>query len=748
ILNESVGFRLFQLIGAVASNTNFFQMRVIDDAAEAPSNQYNGDLWGLYIAIQDPDNRFLEERDLPDGNLYNWHTGSDVQKNQGPTSVTDGSDQSGFKSRLRANTEPEWWRTHLNLDAYIAFNCGNLLTNNADMRPNDNMMSYYHPEGQCYPIPWDLDLTFEDAPHLGRGDTPAWENIYRVLNHEEFDTPYQNRIREILSLFLNGDQTDMLIDEYSRFIWVDVPSSARLSVSSLVKSGNQSIVTTATPHEFETDDLVTIEGVSVATYNGDKVITRISDTEFSYTSSIFAAEPGGDAIVAFKTPDAKPLVLADQAIWDYHPRKRKKGIYYENIPSETADFKGYRDYMKAFLAPDGYGNDLLASHSDDGDAPRTPTITYVGADDFSVSDLTFEVSSFDGGTLFAPQSFAAVQWRIAETTDRSHPDFDSTQPRIYEINADWQSEEITPFENRITIPEGVPRPGRTYRVRARMKNTAGHWSYWSDAIQLAPAAPDIERFTTDLFISEIMYNPRTATEEERAAGFSTSDFEYLELENTGATTLDLDLVRLTKGVDFDFAGGSIPTLDPGARVLIVSNAEAFAQRYPGDYPVAGTFSGQLSNGGERIKLAYGAGTPIREFSYDDSEPWPLQADGDGYALLLNGRDPDADLNDASNWTVTADVGGSPGFTEPDGGGAELFATWATTVFNETEQADEAISGLTADPDGDGLVNWIEYALASHPLEAGTNAPHLALENDGRVVFSHGYGKASEVDYVI
>ena len=48
ILNETVGFRLFQLIGSPASHTNFFQLRVIDDAVEAPSDQYGGDLWGLY----------------------------------------------------------------------------------------------------------------------------------------------------------------------------------------------------------------------------------------------------------------------------------------------------------------------------------------------------------------------------------------------------------------------------------------------------------------------------------------------------------------------------------------------------------------------------------------------------------------------------------------------------------------------------------------------------------------------------
>jgi len=68
---ESIGFRLFNLADVEAPLTHSAQLRVIDDSAEIGVNQYEGDFWGLYLAIEQMDGHFLQEHDLPDGNLYN-----------------------------------------------------------------------------------------------------------------------------------------------------------------------------------------------------------------------------------------------------------------------------------------------------------------------------------------------------------------------------------------------------------------------------------------------------------------------------------------------------------------------------------------------------------------------------------------------------------------------------------------------------------------------------------------------------
>jgi hypothetical protein len=69
----------------------------------------------------------------------------------------------------------------------------------------------------------------------------------------------------------------------------------------------------------------------------------------------------------------------------------------------------------------------------------------------------------------------------------------------------------------------------------------------------------------------------------------------------------------------------------------VKNLAAFEIRYGFGFglPVAGEWeSGQNpSNGGERLKLSYGAGTAIHDFEYDDNAPWPGEADGTESVLI-------------------------------------------------------------------------------------------------------------------
>ena len=97
-MDEAVAFRLFNMVGVPAYYTSWFQLRVIDALEQAgPSNQYEGDLWGLYLAFENPNNQFLDEHDLPDGNLYKMQ-GSHYYLNQGPTQPTDKSDLMSFIS--------------------------------------------------------------------------------------------------------------------------------------------------------------------------------------------------------------------------------------------------------------------------------------------------------------------------------------------------------------------------------------------------------------------------------------------------------------------------------------------------------------------------------------------------------------------------------------------------------------------------------------------------------------------------
>ena len=91
-----------------------------------------------------------------------------------------------------------------------------------------------------------------------------------------------------------------------------------------------------------------------------------------------------------------------------------------------------------------------------------------------------------------------------------------------------------------------------------------------------------------------MYHPPAS-----ASGTNTVDFEYIELKNVGTAALSLSGFTISGGVDFSFP---TMTLAAGDRVLVVANQTAFTARYGGGLNIAGQFTGNLENAGERLVL--------------------------------------------------------------------------------------------------------------------------------------------------
>ena len=170
-----------------------------------------------------------------------------------------------------------------------------------------------------------------------------------------------------------------------------------------------------------------------------------------------------------------------------------------------------------------------------------------------------------------------------------------------------------------------------------------------------------------MVIDEVMYHPATELGEE-----------YIELYNPTASRIYLADVdgawRLDGGVDYTF--GTSTSVAPGGRLVVVGfdpaietdRLDAFIAAYSAGPPatavdIAGPWSGNLSNGGERLALKRPQAPDlpgdaiswiiVDEVIYADVPPWPESADGAGDVLQRIQGELHLSGNDPGNWRAAA-----------------------------------------------------------------------------------------------
>ena len=627
-VDECISYRLFELAGVPSSRTSHFHFRVIDDVAESsPSSQYEGDIWGLYFSVEVPDGRFLDDRNLPDGNVYKLESPL-LQHNQGADEPTGPADVNALRGSMSTSRSEQWWRDNVDHLTYGRYKGVAEAVAHYDQRDGQQGYYYHNPEtGRWVMMPWDLDTMFQLTHKYY-----TWDRFRHCID-PRYPTNFidaKNQQREILDLLFNETAVDTVMAEL-----VDVVN-----------------------------------------------------------------------------PAGQPLTWSDvdQFVWNYHPRTpgQFKGSYNVLTGSSdpagvrytrtliSADHEGQMDYMRTFMQPGGFGYDKLVAEVADAQIPATPTITYTGTAGYPVNGLAFQSTAFSdpGGA----GTFAAVEWRVAEISDPAAPNYDPTNVPPYEVDAVWESGELVAFAaDSPLVPSSEIRSGSTYRARARHMDSSDRWSHWSAPLEFTASLPDLMAYKNGLVVSEVMYKPS-------GGGL----LEFVEIKNVGPVTLDLSDVRFTKGIDFDFAGSAVTSIDPDAYVLVVEDLAAFETQYGNALPVAGEFvPDKLSNGGEQLKLSFGAGTAIRDFVYDDELPWPTIPDTDGHSLVLIDPDSVPDHTVASNWRSSARAGGNPGASD------------AAAAFAGTAGADD---------DHDGLVALLEHGTGGDDADPGsTDYPQVSVE---------------------
>ena len=143
--------------------------------------------------------------------------------------------------------------------------------------------------------------------------------------------------------------------------------------------------------------------------------------------------------------------------------------------------------------------------------------------------------------------------------------------------------------------------------------------------------PNALALLNGLRVTEMMYHAQ-----------SGNQFDYIELQNISDAPLDLTGVRFTNGINFVFPA---MTLDAGQYVVVVSNIAAFQSIYGTGINVAGEYSGNLSDSGEKIVLSLPAPLDAAILRFEYSDAWYPATDGNGSSLTIN--DP---LGDSASWS--------------------------------------------------------------------------------------------------
>lgn len=147
-----------------------------------------------------------------------------------------------------------------------------------------------------------------------------------------------------------------------------------------------------------------------------------------------------------------------------------------------------------------------------------------------------------------------------------------------------------------------------------------------------------------LVINKINYNPVISD------GFPANDLEFIEIKNTGATTVNLTGFYLRElGVSYQFPANS--SVLANESIFLASNPTTFKAKY--GITAFGQFTRNLSNSSQKLVLADGYGNTIDSVEYFDVAPWPADADGQGSYLQL--IDTTLDNSLASSWISSSSV---------------------------------------------------------------------------------------------
>lgn len=655
--------------------------------------EQNGSFFSVAIFVEQPDEDYFERQGLPEGGaLYKMRTQLESTGGGTEKDTRQDEDFSDLQALVNGVSPANANRGTFVFDNVDLPRMFNYLAASVIMHENDHMSKNYYMyrdrpaseggTGEWFMLPWDKDLTY------GKNWEPTAGGVLNDLVWADNDQipgkPAVVKPSHPLFGDSNHQKNDQLWNRLIDAIYKD-PVLREMYLRRLRTLMDEILQPASTP---------------VADRNLEDRI---------------------DELVAMMAPD----VALDRAKWG-----NPYGANYDFVTATNIIKNDYLVRRRSHLyVTHSVNNTTGAGTTDVAGIPNAqvgnPTITF-GAIDFNPVGGNQDQEYIE---LVNPNNTAVdlSGWRIEGGI--THTFRDGT---IIPANGKlYVTPEAGAFRARATGPRG----GQKLIVQ---DGYLGHLSNFGETLTLigsddatvstttTPSQPTVpQQF---LRITEIMYHPSDPTAEETDASFVDGDqFEFIELHNTSTTTpVDLAGVKFTGGIAFTFAAAS---LAPGGYAVLVSDPAAFAMRYPG-VSIAGTYTGNLSNGGEPIKLDDATNSTIHDFTFDDDGPgWYPSTDGLGNSLVI--RSAAAALptwNDPASWQASALTGGSPGSADQiagdvDGNGrvdlvdVAIVQTHLGTLSGATR--------LTGDLNGDGMVNRTDAMIVGSNFGRSSVSPSPA-----------------------
>ena len=151
--------------------------------------------------------------------------------------------------------------------------------------------------------------------------------------------------------------------------------------------------------------------------------------------------------------------------------------------------------------------------------------------------------------------------------------------------------------------------------------------------------------SSDIVINEINYKD--------SPGFEVKD--WVELYNNSGSSVDLSGWVFKDSDDLhEFIIPNGTTLASDSYLVLAQSLVDFQSKFPDVSPVIGDFEFGLSGGGELIRLYDDSDVLVDSVEYDDMDPWPTEADGNGPTLEL--ISPNLENNLGENWDACAAEG--------------------------------------------------------------------------------------------